>query len=227
MVSRFIIKEKKLLFTEGKDDVALFKEFLDNLGINDVQVEGVNGISNFMEKLSGIFKLPNFKKIFFLGVIRDAEKNERNPQNSARYAYESIFNILKRNKRIEKLLGKKVDLKYMNKWKHNVISVGIFITCKPGCSYGMLEDLCLDHIKGTLEMRCVDKFLRCVRGDSIEPNYLDYFKIPSKNKILAFLASQAEPHGSIHVAAAKGIWDVFNPSFNELKNFLEGFRMVQ
>ena len=88
----------------------------------------------------------------------------------------------------------------------------------------MLEDLCLDSIKGTPEMKCVDRFLRCVRGDSNEKKYLDFFKTPSKNRILAYLASQKEAHGSIHVAAEKGIWGIYNPSFNKLKNFLEGFR---
>ena len=224
MEKRFTIENRKLLYTEGKDDAALFKKFLGDLDINDVQVFGVNGIPNFMEALSGIFKLPDFRNVFSFGIIRDAEKNDRNPQNSAKNAYRSIFNILIKNNRIQRVLGKRIDPNYMNRWRRNAISVGIFITSKPGFKYGMLEDLCLDSIKGTPEMRCVDRFLRCVRGDSNEPNYLDYFKISSKNKVLAYLASQKEAHGSIHVAAEKGIWSINSPSFNELKNFLQGFR---
>ncbi len=227
MEERIKIKKNKLLFTEGKDDKALFEKFLDDLNISDVQVEAVNGIPYFIEILSGIFKLPKFSNVVFLGIIRDAEKNEDNPQDSAKNAYTSIFNILKKSKRIERILGRRINYRNMNTWIYNTISIGIFITCKPGCNYGMLEDLCLNHVQGTMEMRCVEKFLRCVRGNSSEENYLDYFKNPSKNKILAYLASQEKVHGSICVAADRNIWTINDPSFNKLKNFLEGFRGSQ
>ncbi|MFW9875046.1 MAG: DUF3226 domain-containing protein [Candidatus Thorarchaeota archaeon] len=217
------IEKRKLLFTEGKDDAATFKKFLSDLGITDVQVKGVNGISEFMNKLPEIFKIPNFKNVYNLGIIRDAEKNDSNPQTSAKNAYESIFNIIIKNDKIKAVLGKKVKFKYMNKWKNNKISVGIFITCKLGFGYGTLEDMLLKPLEGTPEMRCVDRFLRCVRGDSNDPNYLDYFKNSSKNKILAFLATQKKAHGSIHVAVEKGIWNIFSPEFSELRDFLEGF----
>ncbi len=225
MEKRFTIKGRKLLVTEGKEDAALFKRFLGDLGIYDVQVLAVNGIPKFKERLPGIFKLPKFRNVLSLGIIRDAEKKERNPQNSARDAYTSIFNILIRDNKIERVLGRRVDLNYMNKWKSNAISVGIFITCKPGERYGMLEDLCLDSVKGKMELKCVERYLRCVRNN--DPNYLDYYKIPSKNKILAYLASKEEAHGSIAVAAEKGIWNVSDNSFDELRQFLEEFRCNQ
>jgi len=227
MRENITIESNKLLFTEGKDDAALFIKFLGDLGINDVQVEGVNGNTKFMEALGGIFNLPRFRNVSSLGIIRDAERHDRNPQHSAKNAYKSISDILRKDDRIKKVIGNRSEPRYMNRWRYNAISVGIFIICKPNFKYGMLEDLCLDSIEGTPEMRCVDRFLRCVRGDSNETNYLDYFKTPSKNKILTYLASQKEAHGSIHVAAEKGIWGIGNPSFNELKNFLEGFRTDQ
>ncbi len=178
----------------------------------------VGGTSEFLNHLPGLFKRPKFNDVKYLGIIRDAEKNIDNPQQSANNAYRSIFNILIKHQKIKKILGYKFNQKIKNKWIHNSMSIGIYIITKPGCGYGMLEDLCLEVYESRKVITCIDQFLYCVNQD------MSFFKTPSKNKILAFLASQKEAHRSIAVAADKKIWTIEDTPFIKLKLFLEGFK---
>lgn len=92
------------------------------------------------------------------------------------------------------------------------IDFGIFIMPN-NLNNGMHEDLCLESIKNSAIMDCVDDYINCI------PHKAANFKY-SKAKTQVFLASKTDIAKSVGISAQKGYWDFNNPCFNSIKDFL-------
>jgi hypothetical protein len=205
------ITSDKVLFLEGLTDKGFFEELLDNLGIYNVQIIELNGVSNFKDKIPIYLKQSNRKIIRKLALIRDADKSESS-------AFDSCKNILLglNDKSLTSAINKKI--KISKEFYPGNPSIGIYVLKKPDSNNGCLEDLLWKVVRPNTQ-RCIKDFLTCVNPDkSVYKNY-------SKNKIFAFLAAQNKGLGSIGVAAKKEIWKFETEIvFDELKHFLKGFR---
>ena len=133
-------------------------------------------------------------------------------------AFECCKNIILRlaDKRFSSAINNKTKIKKI--FYPGNPSIGIYILTKVNQNKGMLEDLLWEVVHPNTKI-CIDKFLLCVNPTK------NMYKNYSKNRIYAFLASQNEGLGSIGLAAQKKIWKFETETvFNELKEFLNGFR---
>lgn len=197
------IKQEKIIFVEGKDDKKLIYRFLDKLNISDCQVEAVEGKLNFNKTLPEISKLPGFRTIKKLGIIRDAD-------NNANSALTSVHDIVKRKMNLTPPSQK-------NSFGKGNPIVGIFIITAEH-NKGMLEDLCLGSQETNPAMKCIKEYEKCIKKLKQKPKNI------SKAKCLAYLGAMKEPVNNIGDAAMKGYWDFDSQSFKDLANFLLGFK---
>lgn len=196
-----VLRHKKIIAVEGKDDANFFNALLRHIKITDVDIREVGGKIQFRDKLPALFRTPGFSEVSIFAVIRDAD-------NNAEAALESIKNILKKE-------GFNPPKK-MNSFSGKSPEVGIFIM--PGNSEkGMLEDLCLKTVENNPVMTCVKPFIEsCLKLQSPPSNI-------AKASAQAFLAAMPEIVNSVGVGAEKGYWNFNSPMLDELKRFLINF----
>jgi hypothetical protein len=118
-----IIRQKKVLAVEGKDEVNFFHALLEYVGITDYEIPA-------------LVRMPGFSDVDVLVVIRDADED-------ANAAFASIRDSLRKE-------GFELP-ENINQFSYGKPKIGIFIM--PGNSdTGMLEDLCLETVKDHYEM---------------------------------------------------------------------------
>ena len=197
-----VIREKKVVVVEGKDEIDFFESLLRYLEITDVEVHEVAGKGNFKRKLPALVRMHGFSDVEALVVIRDAD-------NDANAAFDSIRNLLI-----------KQDLdppEQVNQFSQGEPKIGIFIM--PGNSdTGMLEDLCLKTVKNHPAMECVEIFIDCASKLDEMPKNL------TKAKAQAFLAAMPEPGNTTGIGALKGYWDFDSEELTDLKTFVNNLR---
>ncbi|MBC8234641.1 hypothetical protein H8E77_34290 [bacterium] len=177
-----IIRHKKVIAVEGKDEVEFFRALFRYIEITDIEIYNVRGKEQFKTKLPALVRMPGFSDVEAFAVIRDADKN-------ANAAFQSISGTL-RKQHLE-------SPNQMNQFSEGKPKIGIFIM--PGNSdEGMLEDLCLKTVQSHLAMKCVDAFSDCVSKLEIPPRNM------SKAKAQAFLAAMPEITNSVGIGAHKG-----------------------
>ena len=143
-----------MIAVEGKDEVNFFNALLKYAGIADFDVYEVGGKHQFKNKLPALVRMSGFADVEVLAIIRDAD-------NDANGAFESIRNILKKEK-----LKPPIQT---NQFAKGSPKIGIFIM--PGNSdTGMLEDLCLKTVEHHPAMACVESFIDCVSNLENPPN---------------------------------------------------------
>jgi len=193
-----IIHQKKVLVVEGKDEINFFNALLKYMEIIDFEVYEVGGKQQFKDKLPALVRVRGFSDVEVLAVVRDAD-------NDANAAFESIKNILKK----EKLKPPN----QINQFSKGAPKIGIFIM--PGNSdAGMLEDLCLKTVECHPAMCCVESFIDCVSKLENPPNKI------TKAKVQAFLAAMPELANSVGVGAQKGYWNFNSNELTKLKSFI-------
>lgn len=196
------VTNKKLLVVEGNDDVNFFEKILINEGISNFQIEPLGGIPKFYKELKVLKSLPGFSSLDKFAIIRDAD-------NNAGSSFQSIVDTLK-----------EINLEppnTINTFSNGKPNVGIFIICKPNSNSGMLEDLCLETVKNTPAMKCVEIFLECVLKLKTPP------KNVSKSMCQAYRAAMPESVPHTGLAAKKGYFNLDSSKLDELKNFLKNF----
>lgn len=205
---RDILKEiqlTKVLLVEGSDEVNFLNEFVKKLEIGDLEIRDYRGKHNFKNFLPIIVSLESFKKVESLGIIRDADGNIQN-------AFTSVRNVLEKIKNDETIKNrfKNTSLPDKNKeFSCGNPKIGIFII-NP-----MLENLCLQTVKDTKNMSCVEEYLKCLYNHKIFP------KNEYKAKILTFLASMPEATNCIGHAAKKNYWDFKSKYMNGINKFVK------
>lgn len=199
-----IIRQKKVLAVEGKDEVNFFNALLKYAEITNFEVYEVGGKQQFKDKLPALVRMSGFTDVEVLAIIRDAD-------NDANGAFESIRNILKKEK-----LKPPVQT---NQFSKGSPKIGIFIM--PGNSdTGMLEDLCLKTVEHHPAMVCVESFIDCVSKLENPPNRNNI----AKAKAQAFLAAMPELVCSVGVGAQKGYWNFNSEELTDLKSFIDNLR---
>lgn len=196
------VTKRKLLMVEGKDEVNFFEEFFKHLEINDVvDIREVRGKDNFRNQIPALIsKVSGSAKLEKVAIIRDADE-------SSMSAFESIKGILKANnfKGPEK----------PGEFSGDNPRIGVFIM-PDNKNNGMLENLCLESIKGDSGLECVDKFIDC--ANQFENRLKE--KDIAKAKVQAFLSIVPEVPNSIGVGAKKGVWNFDSPQLQPLIDFL-------
>jgi len=206
------IQLTKLLLVEGKDEVIFFNELVDKFKIKDLEIRDYKGKNNFKNFSPIMIASESFNKVKSLGIIRDADGeidcNDSNIEN----AFISIRDVLKniQNDEITKNRLKNASLPNKNKeFSCGSPKIGVFII------NSMLENLCLQIVKDTVNMGCVEDYFKCLQNNEISP------KNKHKAKILAFLASMPDTVNCIGQAAQKKYWDFESKCLEDIKNFVE------
>lgn len=133
------------------------------------------------------------------GIIRDAD-----------ISVQSSFNSI-----VEKFDETSLDFpKKPNIFTNSIPKVGIFIIGNDR-DIKMLEDLCLKTIESRAEMKCVNKFCKCVSDLEGEKP-----KNQSKARAQAYLATKPNYAAHIGLGAKEGYWDFKSEVLNELRNFI-------
>ena len=197
-----IIRQKKVIAVEGRDEVNFFNALLKHEGITDFEIRDVGGKQQFKNKLPALVRMSGFADVEVLAVIRDAD-------NDANAAFESIRNILKKEK-----LKPPIQI---SQFSEGTPKIGIFIM--PGNSdAGMLEDLCLKTVENHPVMNCVNPFVDCISKLEESPNNM------AKAKAQAFLAAMPKLANSIGVGAQKGYWNFNSEELTDLKSFIDNLK---
>ena len=196
------IEKEKVLIVEGNDDEKFIIAFLQHENIKDVQVINLGGETKIKQAFPLVFTRPSFDIIKKLAIIRDA-----NSDSEAKF--QSCKNHIENNNL--------VSPNSMNSFSNTDPSVGIFIITKPNSNEGMLEDLCLETVKDTEQMKCVEIFFDCIDHLSDKPRNL------AKSKCQAYSATLPESYPHVGIAAEKGVFPFDHPSLNELRVFLHDF----
>lgn len=209
-----ILKEvqlTKLLLVEGSDEVHFLNEFVKELAIKDLEIRDYRGKNNFKNFFPIVVSQENFKRVKSLGIIRDTDCNNCNNGN-IKNAFISIRDVLKKIKNDEEIKNrfKNAFLPDNNKeFSCGSPKIGIFIV-NP-----MLENVCLQMVKDTKNMNCVESYFKCLHKNEI------FQKNEYKAKILAFLASMPETTNCIGHAAEKNYWDFKSKCMDDIRKFVE------
>lgn len=197
-----IIRQKKVLSVEGKDEVNFFDALLKYIRITDFEIRHVGGKENFKNKLPALIRMTGFSDVQVLAVIRDADAG-------ASKAFQSIKNILKKE-------GLNPPGR-MNQFSNGKPMIGIFIM--PGNSdTGMLENLCLKTVQNHPAMECVKAFINCVSKLEKPPHNMP------KAEAQAFLAAMPKITNSVGLGAQKGYWNFDSNEIADLRSFINTLR---
>lgn len=206
------VQLSKLVLVEGKDEVIFFNEFVDRHNIKNLDIRDFKGKTKFEAYSREIISIESFRKVKSLGIIRDADGEIDCNNNNIQNAFNSINNALKRIKNNEGIKNrlKNASLPDTDKiFSCGNPKIGIFII-NP-----MLENLCLQIVKNSKNMDCVEDYFNCLRKNAIKPNNI------YKAKVLAFLASKPEDVKNIGRAAQKEYWDFNSECLVDIKEFMK------
>ncbi len=199
------VEKSKIILVEGKDDKSFLGNFLNRLGITDVQIITVDGKENFGNSIELLKqKTFNFEKVSIISVIRDADENSQSAFQSVSYHLEK--NNLKPPSKINTF---NVD---------STPRCGIYIISKEDKT-GMLEDLCLESVKNLPIFECINKYIECLNEKLSEKP-----KNIAKTKVQIFLASKPEIANTIGIGMEKGYWNLEADSMKKLSEFLQNYK---
>lgn len=191
-----------VLAVEGKDECNFFNALIKSMGVNGIQIIDVGGKEKFNKIVPLFVNSERFwDNVKRFGFIRDAEDKE------ALSAFTSICDVLKH-------CNLPVPSSPLQIVEANGMQTGIFIMPN-NRNKGMLEDLCLSSIKNDEVYTCVEAFTQCY-----EPKIEQNKYIPSKARLLAYLATRTPIVNSLGLAAQQNVWDFGNPCFDKIKMFL-------
>lgn len=197
------IQKEKVILTEGDDDKNFITKFLEFETIDGVQVISLGGQTKIRLTLPLFFTRGDFDIIRKLAIIRDADTNSESK-------FESTVNHIRNNNL--------VPPNSINSFSNEEPNVGVYIITKLGCNYGMLEDICLETVKDTEAMNCVEIFFECINKLPNRPEN------PSKSKCQAYRAALPISYPSVGVAALNRIWPFEHNALDGLRVFLQNFR---
>jgi len=189
---------KKIVFCEGKDDVAVVRGLATNLGLN-IEVESYDGKNNLTNVLRSLSTRPDFaqQKVAALAILRDADADSN-------VAFTSVRDALRQNH----FEPPGAD----GTFSESTVRVGIFIVGVNG--QGMIEDICLNSVSDRPEFSCVGDYFNCIAQKSQGGPF------SSKAKVRVWMASHIDYESYVGKAADEGYWPWESPAFDSLKNIL-------
>lgn len=199
------IKTDKLLLVEGKDEENLFSALLEYLQIENVTIRSAGGYLKFAKLYPSVAITTGFSSIKKIGFVRDAEENE------ADSAFQSISNIVKKYTPNIMIPNQAGEIAQGN------IKCGIFIMPN-NKNPGMLEDLCLESVKGSLLYNKAEKYILEAEA-LLKAEDKEHYNI-HKAKIQSYLAGTTNIPRNLGEASLQGLWDFSSTAFNEVKNFI-------
>jgi hypothetical protein len=194
----------RLLIVEGKDECNFFASLTERLSIRDLQIINAGGSKKFPKQFEALQKMAEFHNLTTIGIVRDAE------ENPAMSAFASACDTLGK-------FGLPVPVAPGQINSTQNPSVGIFIM-PDNASPGMLEDLCLNTLRGADIERCIQQYISCFSpGQLLEEK--PFFN-SAKARVQAYLASRAPIVNSLGLAALSNFWDLNHACFTNINSFL-------
>ena len=201
------IVQPRLLLVEGNDDRHFFQRLIGqrrNPNIQVIEYSGVAQLGNFLANTIVID--PTFSELVeMVGVVRDADRDYQSAfasvQGALRHALLPVPN--------EPMTIETGSMDGAN------IRVSVYIMPDNG-SQGDLETLCLEAVRDTAAVPCVDRYFDCLRSIDHVPRQ------ESKARLRAFLASNpSNPNLQPGQAIDAGVipWD--SPAFAGVHQFLD------
>ena len=192
------LKASKQILVEGQDDRRLFNALAKSLSILDVQIHAYCGKDRLSKYLKTFVALPSYLDVKSLAIVADADSNSKGAEDHVRnalnrYGLEAPSSPLQLSSGSPRVC---------------------YLIIPHESPQGALEDVCLDSVKSDPAIKCVNRYLECIRQNSLSPNN------ESKAQLHTFLASRRRPGFRLGEAAEKGIWDFEAVSFRPLKDLL-------
>jgi hypothetical protein len=192
----------KLLLVEGSTPTHFFEALLRHLGLaQQIEIRDYGGVRDLTHALNGLVMTADFKRLVTsVGVVRDAEDR---PAAAARAAAEGALATAG-------LLA-----------PGSSVQTSIFVLPN-NADPGMIETLCMKAVENeaplAIPFACVQDFFACLRNAGIQlPADIRF----AKHHAQAFLATRPEVQLFPGLAAYRGYWPWDNPTFDDLKNFLQ------
>ncbi len=204
MEKNFKIKQPRMLVVEGKDECNFFDVLLKHLGYHNIQTVDVGGKDKFTTEFESLSGLEDFDQLTHVGFVRDAETNP------AQDAFKSICDLLKSYKLPCPDKGSRIIHDHQ-------LSIGIFIM-PDNQGTGMLENLCLESIKGTPAETCLNAFVACFEKIQIDAEKLKFNE--PKSRVQSYLATRAPIVNSLGLGAKNNYWNFDHLCFNDIKRFI-------
>jgi len=193
------IDKDKLLYVEGDDDFYFILKFLDHLNIKNIDVRSYGGKDNLSNVLGLLKSLSGFEEqVKVIGILRDADSNGPS-------AFQSVCSALRNNC----FAVPEREMTFTN----SVPAIAVKILPN-AADEGKLETLLLKSVKNDPAMCCVNKFIECLKKNSID------FGDEEKTTVHAFLSTRKKPYKLIGTAAQCRYWNFECVEFSELKKFL-------
>ena len=195
-----ISEGKVQLLVEGKDQKNFFEALLRHIGLqNNVQIQDYGGGDELHNFLPAFAKMPKFKSMKSIGIVRDAE-------NSEQATFQSV-QLSIRNANL-------ISPSQVGTASSGNPTVTVLIL-PGGGRRGMLETIICRVFADKPIDNCIDDFFNCAQ-------LLPDVSITSREKSRAYtyLATTSRPFHSVGVAAKAGVWDLDHPAFNEVRDFL-------
>lgn len=200
------VNASKWLLVEGNDDHRFFNAMCRHFVLGNIVIWGYGGKSNLGNELSDLAKTPDFQLISSIGIVRDAD-------NNARSAFDSVAGSLRR-------AGLPIPPAPITPIERDGLRISVLIL-PPTAARGELEDVCLDAIKDSPDLQCVDNYLDCLNqlNPPIAANHI------AKARLHAYLAVKPvylgrPPALRLGEAADAGVWNWAAPPFQQITNFL-------
>ncbi len=190
----------KLILVEGREEELFIPAFLKHLKLPGIETKSFGGKTNLGPFLKGLVRQASFRRrVESLGVVRDADENPA-------AAWDSVIGAMQR---AELQPPEEPGEPGKGRPRTNVLIM------PDGVRPGMLEDACLESLRGNPVLECVDKLFECAQelGEPLP-------KSLPKAKVYAFLATRQNPGRRIGETAGSGVWPFDSPAFQPLQRFL-------
>jgi hypothetical protein len=194
------INKAKQLLVDGKDAVWFLSEFLDELGITDIQLQNYGGNDELGGFLKQFCKASGFwEMVESLGIVRDAETDPKS-------AFQSVGSALL-------AAGLSVPSRPIE-ITDSQPRTSVFIM-PDSESNGMLETILLRSVEDDPAMYCVGEYLKCIENQlQVVPRQME------KARLQVFLASRERVPRMLGIAASQNVWPWDSPVFENIKDFL-------
>ena len=200
------IRQPSLLLVEGSDDDWFFRRMMEKSSTSGIQIVQYSERGTLGDFLADVLMLnPEFTRLKAVGVVKDAD-------NSYQQAFQSVGDSL----RISGLPVPSDPLTYAEGMLNESAIRVVAYVMPDNNSPGDLETLCLDAVRQSPAMPCVDRYFSCLRDIDHLPRQ------ESKARLRAFLsANPSNPSLLVGQAVAAGVipWD--SPAFDGVHQLLD------
>lgn len=194
------IGKDRLLLVEGNDEDRFFSGLLTKIHPTGrpIQIIPTDGKDKLDYVLALLVKQSEFANVARLGIVRDAD-------NDGAAAFTSIQSLITKCSLPTPIAPEK--------FAAGTPMVGVFIM--PGCERdGALENLCLDAVESSPQMRCVNDFADCIGDKGLKLSVSR-----EKLRMQAYVATIGNAR-LIGEAADRGALNFDSPAYSDLRKFL-------